>query len=442
VTDLQTLRPDLAAELVDPANALHTVMSAVVVLWRCANHDEPYQQRISHRSSGSGCPYCAGRAVLKGFNDFATTHPDLAVELWEVDPATIAAGSTKKVRWRCPKHREPYWSTPVNRVRGLNCGVCRGKTVAPRVNDLATTHPDIASDLVEVDASTITAKSTKKLQWMCREHGGLFSASPRARVQGILCGVCAGKEVVKGVNDLATTHPELARELVGTDPTTVFASTMKTLFWACPQHEQPYPSSGSNRVKGQGCGYCTNKRVLPGFNDLASTHPSLAAELIDEDATTITAGSGRRLMWLCSFHGEYAQVVRKRAAGQGCPSCAPYGFDPGRPAWMYLAIRTGEQQVGITRDLDRREKEHGRSGWVVTDVRGPVPGREILGWETAIKSWLRAAVPLLPGSLERWSTANLEVASLAELLSLAMSNGVPVAPVASSEKSGNAPTSA
>ncbi len=34
----------------------------------------------SRASEGVGCPYCAGTAVLPGFNDLATTHPDLSSE--------------------------------------------------------------------------------------------------------------------------------------------------------------------------------------------------------------------------------------------------------------------------------------------------------------------------------------------------------------------------
>lgn len=32
------------------------------------------------RSEGSGCPYCAGRKVLPGFNDLETLYPDVAAQ--------------------------------------------------------------------------------------------------------------------------------------------------------------------------------------------------------------------------------------------------------------------------------------------------------------------------------------------------------------------------
>lgn len=47
--------------------------------------------------------------MAAGFNDLATTHPDLAVQ-WDaaknapsgLDPTTVSAGSERKVWWRCP----------------------------------------------------------------------------------------------------------------------------------------------------------------------------------------------------------------------------------------------------------------------------------------------------------------------------------------------------
>jgi hypothetical protein len=412
---LSDARPDLASELADPEDARVSLGSGAVLLWRCPNHAEPYPQRVSHRVAGVGCPYCAGKRVLPGFNDLATTHPELARELVGTDPRTVTAGSGKVLSWRCPNHSEPYLSKPSDRKRGLGCGLCRGRTLAVGVNDLATTHPDLAEELVGIDPTSVMAKSTKRVPWRCPNHAEPFSMSPRSRVAGKRCPVCTRKVVVPGFNDMATTHPTLSAELVGEDPTTLFASTMRVLLWRCPNHSEPYPSSGSNRVKGQGCGYCSNKRLLPGLNDLATTHPDLARELLDVDPRSLTAGSGSGCMWLCDVHGPYAQQVRKRASGQGCPACAAYGFNPSLPAWVYLAERPGEQQVGITGDLRRRAREHERHGWHLRDHLGPMDGEDALRVETEVKAWLRGAIPLLPGTMERWSTAHLEVISLRHL---------------------------
>ncbi|MGW8431328.1 zinc-ribbon domain-containing protein [Curtobacterium citreum] len=66
--------------------------------------------------------------------------------------------------------------------------------------------------------------------------------------------------------------------------------------------------------------------MLAGFNDLATTHPAVAAEWHSEDAglgpTEVTAGSGLVVQWLCSDgHSWPAPVSRRALAGSGCPSC-------------------------------------------------------------------------------------------------------------------------
>ena len=59
--------------------------------------------RIAFRTTREqGCPYCAGRRVLAGFNDLAAVAPDVAAE-WhptlngELRPEMIMAGSSRHV---------------------------------------------------------------------------------------------------------------------------------------------------------------------------------------------------------------------------------------------------------------------------------------------------------------------------------------------------------
>ena len=47
------------------------------VWWTCEN-GHSWQTTVHVRSEGSGCPYCAGRKVLPGFNDLETLYPDVA----------------------------------------------------------------------------------------------------------------------------------------------------------------------------------------------------------------------------------------------------------------------------------------------------------------------------------------------------------------------------
>ena len=93
--DLQTLFPKIA-ETWSPKNEKKpsevSTRSNAEVLWIC-EHGHEWKARVADRTEGHGCPYCAGQRVWKGFNDLATTHPDLISE-WsgknrEISPDSI-----------------------------------------------------------------------------------------------------------------------------------------------------------------------------------------------------------------------------------------------------------------------------------------------------------------------------------------------------------------
>ena len=82
--DLATLFPEIGLEWNSEKNGdLHanavSPSSNKRVWWKC-KCDHEWQSVIASRTHGVGCPYCANKKVLVGFNDFATTHPELASE--------------------------------------------------------------------------------------------------------------------------------------------------------------------------------------------------------------------------------------------------------------------------------------------------------------------------------------------------------------------------
>ena len=68
--------------------------------WRCTKDKRHiWDDTISHRRVGRGCPYCSNKRVLVGVNDLATTHPNLTKE-WdssnELKPTEVTYGSTNQ----------------------------------------------------------------------------------------------------------------------------------------------------------------------------------------------------------------------------------------------------------------------------------------------------------------------------------------------------------
>jgi hypothetical protein len=73
---------------------------------------------------------CKGKIVVTGYNDLATTHPEVAVE-WHTSlngsttPVSVIAGSHKKYWWICQESHE--WQASVKaRAGGTGCPSCAG----------------------------------------------------------------------------------------------------------------------------------------------------------------------------------------------------------------------------------------------------------------------------------------------------------------------------
>ncbi|MCQ2354271.1 MAG: zinc-ribbon domain-containing protein [Clostridia bacterium] len=92
-------------------------------------------------------------------------------------------------------------------------------------------------------------------------------------------------------------------------------------------------ASPHSRSSGAGCPYCSSNRILPGFNDLASQSPILAAEWSERNRTlkpeSIGAHSPRNVWWKCRHGHEWKARVADRADGSQCPYCVGQRVWPG-----------------------------------------------------------------------------------------------------------------
>ena len=77
---------------------------------------------------------------------------------------------------------------------------------------------------------------------------------------------------------LAEHNPELLKEWDyeknKVDPKNVSYGTGEKAWWICPRGHNYY-SSIYGRRKGSSCPYCSNNKVLKGFNDLETTNPGI-----------------------------------------------------------------------------------------------------------------------------------------------------------------------
>ena len=255
VNDLETLYPELAEEWDYEKNG-DLKPNAVScgtnkkVWWLCKDYQHSWQAIVNNRTKhNQGCPYCAGKRVLVGFNDLSTTNPDVAAE-WDCDkngdlkPTDVTRGCNKNVWWSCQNHHS--WQAYINnRTKGYGCPYCSGERAVKGVNDLATVYPNLLEEWdfnknTGIDIYSLLPGSNKKVWWKCSKCGYEWNSviSSRTSKQECGCPLCANMVVVTGINDLATTNPELLEEWdynknKNLDPKCVVAGSPKKAWWIC-----------------------------------------------------------------------------------------------------------------------------------------------------------------------------------------------------------------
>jgi hypothetical protein len=253
----------------------------------------------------------------------SVTHPELAKEADGWDPSTITYGSELKKQWKCQMGHK--WEiSPNGRTSrgGTNCPYCANQKVLVGFNDLKTTHPQLATQASGWNPESVVAGNSKKMKWECK-FGHQWEATIASRSgQGIGCPICSNKSVLAGFNDLATTNPKLASQAHGWDPTTVTEGSSKSKEWKCELGHLWIAGIGPRSAQKQGCPYCSNQKILIGYNDFQTTHPDLALEADGWDPTKFNAGSSKRVFWICPIGHKYKSIIRDRGRrNTNCPIC-------------------------------------------------------------------------------------------------------------------------
>ena len=177
----------------------------------------------------------------------------------------------------------------------------------------------------------ITISSGRMVWWKCA-YGHEWEAKPNSRTPKTGCPFCSNHRVLAGFNDLATINPRLASEWHHSKngsltPQGVTSGSNRKVWWLCSKGHE-YEANICNRVRGDGCPYCSGKRAFPGYNDLASQYPELAKEWHptkngDLTPSRITYGSTKRIWWLCSEGHEFCTTPNSRTSKKcGCPYCS------------------------------------------------------------------------------------------------------------------------
>ena len=97
--------------------------------WICKKCGYIWETSIVHRTTReSGCPFCAGKAVVTGKNDLATLKPELMKE-WDyvennkirLDPTKLPIRTAKKAFWTCSVCGHKWSAQIASRSAGSGC---------------------------------------------------------------------------------------------------------------------------------------------------------------------------------------------------------------------------------------------------------------------------------------------------------------------------------
>ena len=245
-----------------------TACSNKFAWWKC-NRRHSWKASINNRNKGKKCPYCTNRKILVGFNDLCTTNPNIADE-WdhekngEFSPKQVSAGSNKFAWWRC-KHGHSWKAIILSRKKH-GCPYCNSNNILiPGVNDLMTVNPKLS------------------LEWDYEKNSPLR-------------------------------------------PETIAGNSRLKAWWHCEKNHS-WQAQVMSRNKGTGCPYCSNQKVLKGYNDLFSVDPNLCLQWDYEKnhhlkPDEVTKDSITKVWWKCDEGHSWKTSVRIRRRGCDCPYCA------------------------------------------------------------------------------------------------------------------------
>ena len=313
--------------------------------WRCEKGHE-WQAKTSARAAGLGCPICQESGTyIRGKNDLQTLCPQLAAQ-WHPEkngtlyPADVSAQSNRKVWWQCEKGHEWQASVQGRVVQNSRCPYCAGRRVMKGENDLATLFPEVAAEwdyeINEKRPEEYKPTCPDKVSWICKKgHHWKAKIEKRTfRKQG--CPYCYGRVAIPGETDIATRNPEVMKfwdyeknTVEGIQPENVKPHSDKKIWCICEKGHS-WKVQAKSLVRGYGCPYCSNQKIISGENDFATLAPKGLLQEWHPDKNVglmpnaIALHYGKKVWWRCSKGHEWRATPDGRLRADpftGCPYC-------------------------------------------------------------------------------------------------------------------------
>ena len=202
------------------------------------------------------------KKVTETGNNLLEKNPEIA-KYWDYErnddrPEDYTPNSEKMKWWICSRCNKPYQSMIIVRTRenSTECFACSRKRGGEKTrinalqngaNTLAKKYPGLAKQWHpslngNLSPSDIPPNYAEKIWWYCDTCKQSWDRSPAVRIRNgdsDPCPICSGKRYCKGVNDIATLHPNLViawhPSLNRTKRPEDYRSNDDTkVYWMCP----------------------------------------------------------------------------------------------------------------------------------------------------------------------------------------------------------------
>lgn len=97
--------------------------------------------------------------------------------------------------------------------------------------------------------------------------------------------------------------------------------------WQICDNGHEWETTYARITRKNGCPYCTNKKVLSGYNDVKSRFPKISQQWNYEknplQPTQVLYGSHKKVWWICDKGHEWEAMIKERTIfHKNCPYCA------------------------------------------------------------------------------------------------------------------------
>lgn len=207
------------------------------------------------------------------------------------------------------------------------------------------------------DYSKVVWTSSKdKVELVCPEHGSFWQKAYNHYYCKSGCPKCSGchrYSTEEYIREAAKLHDGWYSY-----EKTIYAGAKKKLIVTCPEHgdfdieaSSHINGRGANGKTGSGCFKCMCDQFA---SERAGTKDEFIAKAIEvhgdryDYSNVAYLHTHAKVAIRCKEHGVFLQQPANHLSGNGCPSCADYGYRQTKPGYLYVLMSENIIKVGIT----------------------------------------------------------------------------------------------